>query len=112
VGRDVFNNTALVYSSKANVLQGRNFLRSALDDGTAFGESAKYSSRWIENGSFLRLQNLTVGYNFRLPGFAGRGPPPGSTSRATTCCSSRRTRAWTPRCSSTPAWSPRAASTT
>ena len=73
VGRDVFNNTALVYSSKANVLQGRNFLRSAVDDGTAINESAKYSSRWIENGSFLRLQNLTVGYNFRLPGFAGRG---------------------------------------
>ncbi len=73
VGRDVFNNTALVYSSKANVAQGRNFLASALDDGTATLEPAKYSSRWIENGTFARLQNVTVGYNFRLPGFAGRG---------------------------------------
>jgi iron complex outermembrane receptor protein len=73
VGRDVFNNTSLVFSSKANVLQGRNFLRSALTDGTAISEAAKFSSRWIENGSFVRLQNLTVGYNFRLPGFAGRG---------------------------------------
>jgi iron complex outermembrane receptor protein len=73
VGRDVFNNTALVYASKANVAQGRNFLKSAVNDGTATLEPAKYSSRYIENGSFLRLQNVTVGYNFRLPGFAGRG---------------------------------------
>jgi iron complex outermembrane receptor protein len=73
VGRDVLNNTALVYASKANVKQGRNFLKSALNDGTSIDEPAKYSSRYIENGSFLRLQNINVGYNFRLPGFAGRG---------------------------------------
>jgi iron complex outermembrane receptor protein len=34
VGRDVFNNTALVYSTTANALQGRNFLRSALARAT------------------------------------------------------------------------------
>jgi iron complex outermembrane receptor protein len=72
-GRDVFNNTTLIYSSKANVLQGRNLLRSAVDDGTAVDESAKFSSRFIEDGSFVRLQNVTLGYNFTLPGFAGRG---------------------------------------
>ena len=68
VGRDVFNNTALVYASKANVLQDRNLLASALDDRDALREPAKYSSRWIEDGSFLRLQNITVGYSFNLPG--------------------------------------------
>ncbi|HEV8362804.1 MAG TPA: TonB-dependent receptor, partial [Gemmatimonadaceae bacterium] len=68
VGRDVFNNTALVYSTKSNALQGRNFLASALDDATKIGEPAIYSSRWIESGSFLRLQNVTVGYTFDLPG--------------------------------------------
>jgi iron complex outermembrane receptor protein len=67
----VFNNTALVYGTTSNATQGRNFLASALGDQTAFGEPAIYSSRWIEDGSFLRLQNLTVGYNFRLPGRAG-----------------------------------------
>ena len=30
-----------------------------------------FSSRWIENGSFVRLQNLTVEYQLTLPGFAG-----------------------------------------
>ncbi len=67
VGRDVFNNTALVYSTKSNALQGRNFLASALNDPTKIGEPAIYSSRWIESGSFMRLQNVTVGYNFDLP---------------------------------------------
>jgi TonB-dependent starch-binding outer membrane protein SusC len=66
-GRDVFNNTALVYATKSNVLQGRNFLASALNDPTKIGEPAIYSSRWIEDGSFLRLQNVTVGYTFNLP---------------------------------------------
>jgi iron complex outermembrane receptor protein len=67
MGRDVFNNTALVYSTKSNALQGRNFLASALDDPTKIGEPAIYSSRWIESGSFFRLQNVTLGYTFDLP---------------------------------------------
>jgi iron complex outermembrane receptor protein len=70
-GRDVFNNTALIYSTKTNAAQGRNFMVSALSDPTAIGEPAIYSSRWIENGRFVRLQNATVGYTFNLPGFVG-----------------------------------------
>lgn len=62
MGRDVFNNTALVYATTSNVLQGRNFLASALTDPTKIGEPAIYSSRWIEDGSFFRLQNVTLGY--------------------------------------------------
>lgn len=72
MGRDVFNNTALVYGTTSNVNQSRNFLRSALKNEDALGQPAIYSSRWIEDGSFLRLQNLTVGYTFRLPGLASR----------------------------------------
>jgi iron complex outermembrane receptor protein len=66
-GRDVFNNTALVYSTKGNALQDKNFLASALDDPTDINEPSIYSSRWIEDGSFLRLQNITVGYTFEMP---------------------------------------------
>jgi TonB-dependent starch-binding outer membrane protein SusC len=66
-GRDVFNNTALVYSTKGNALQDKNFLKSALDDPTGIREPAIYSSRWIENGRFVRLQNITLGYRFDLP---------------------------------------------
>jgi TonB-linked SusC/RagA family outer membrane protein len=66
-GMDVFNNTALVYGTKGNVLQDKNFLKSALSDPTGITEPAIYSSRWIENGSFTRLQNVTLGYTFDLP---------------------------------------------
>jgi iron complex outermembrane receptor protein len=73
-GRDVFNNTALVYSTKGNAKQGRNFLRTALDDQIGIDEPSIYSSRWIEDGSFVRLQNVTLGYTFALPArvLAGR----------------------------------------
>jgi iron complex outermembrane receptor protein len=71
-GRDVFNNTALVYATKGNAKQGRNFLASALNDPTGIGEPSIYSSRWIENGRFVRLQNVTVGYTFSLAAMGGR----------------------------------------
>ncbi len=64
VGQDVFNNTALVYSTKSNALQDKNFLKSAIDDPIGIFEPAIFSDRWLENGSFLRLQNLTIGYTF------------------------------------------------
>jgi iron complex outermembrane receptor protein len=75
-GQDVFNNTALVYSTKSNALQGKNFLRDALTDPIDIREPAIYSSRWVESGSYMRLQNVTVGYTFNLPG------PPGSPRTA------------------------------
>jgi TonB-linked SusC/RagA family outer membrane protein len=71
-GRDVFNNTALVYATKGNAKQGRNFLASALEDPTGIDEPSIYSSRWIEDGSFVRLQNLTLGYTFTLAQLGGR----------------------------------------
>ncbi len=70
-GMDVLNTTALVYSTKTSARQGKNFLRSALNDPIAIGEPAIYSDRWIEDGSFIRLQNITVGYTFNLPRFTG-----------------------------------------
>lgn len=76
-GQDVLNNTALVYSTKGNALQDKNFLRSALDDETGIREPAIYSSRWIEDGSFIRLQNVTLGY--RIP--AGRFIPQANDAR-------------------------------
>jgi len=75
-GQEVFNNTALVYSTKSNALQGKNFLRDALTDPTDIRQPAIFSSRWVEGASFLRLQNVTVGYAFMLPG------PPGAPRSA------------------------------
>ncbi len=67
VGAKVFNNTALVYSAKANAAHDENFLRPALTDPTGINEPAIFSSRWIESGTFARLQNITVSYDLDLP---------------------------------------------
>ncbi|HTI63869.1 MAG TPA: TonB-dependent receptor [Gemmatimonadaceae bacterium] len=71
-GGKVFNNTALVYASKSDATQGRNFLKSALSMPDAIGEPAKFSSRWVEDRTFTRLQNLTVGYLVPTQYTAGR----------------------------------------
>ena len=70
-GQKVFNNTALVYSTKGNALQDKNFLAAALTDPTDIHEPAIYSSRWIEDGSFTRLANITIGWTFDMPGRLG-----------------------------------------
>jgi iron complex outermembrane receptor protein len=70
-GQEVFNNGALVYSTKGNALQGKNFLKAALSDPIGITEPAIFSSRWIEDGSFVRLQNLTLGYTLDIPAFFG-----------------------------------------
>jgi iron complex outermembrane receptor protein len=72
-GLDVFNNTALVYATKGNAKRSKNFIATALNDGVGISEPQIYSSRWIEDGSFIRLQNLTVGYTFDMPRFTGLG---------------------------------------
>ena len=70
-GGKVFNNTALVYQTKSNAKQGRNFLAAALSDPDDISEPAKYSDRWIEDRTFIRLQNVTLGYT--LPNSLTRG---------------------------------------
>ncbi len=69
-GRDVFNNTALVYATKQAITAQRNLIRAGTESPEPITEPALYSSRWIEDGSFFRLQNVTVGYTFKLP-FSG-----------------------------------------
>lgn len=61
-GREVFNNTALEYQTKS-LLGSANLLEDALTDGTSLSHVPAYSSRWIQDASFLRLDKLTVGYN-------------------------------------------------
>jgi len=67
VGQDVFNNTGLIFATKNNALNGKGFLREALSDPTDIHDPGVYSSRWIESGSFVRLQNITVAYDINVP---------------------------------------------
>ncbi len=61
VGNDVFNMTRLYYEGPG-YLGSYNVLKSTMDYPEYRG-SAIYSSRYIEDGSYLKLDNLTVGYN-------------------------------------------------
>ena len=64
-GRDLLNNTALEYTSKFLANTNVNFLEEALNDPTPLDDSAPvYSSRWVQDGSFLRMENITLGYTF------------------------------------------------
>jgi TonB-linked SusC/RagA family outer membrane protein len=70
-GQKVLNETALVYETKSNANNSKNFLVGALTDGVGPNEPSKFSDRFIEDGSFWRLQNVTIGYTFDLPAYTG-----------------------------------------
>ena len=65
VGNDVFNLTAANMSYLSN-LPGKNVLASAIASGIARDAPKTFSSRWIENASFVRLDNMTLSYNIDL----------------------------------------------
>ncbi|MBD0285008.1 MAG: TonB-dependent receptor [Flavisolibacter sp.] len=66
VGNDILNLTALNLSYLSN-LPGRNVLRSGVEAGVDRTQPKRYSSRWIEDGSFIRLDNATLGYTLDVP---------------------------------------------
>ena len=63
LGNDIYNNTAAEFSYPVSA-PGLNVLESALTNGTSRDEQAEFSSRWLEDGSYLRLDNLSLGYTF------------------------------------------------
>lgn len=65
VGNDVFNLTGNNLGYMSN-LPGRNVLDIAVTSGVGRDQPKQFSSRWIEDGSFLRLDNITLGYDFNL----------------------------------------------
>ena len=65
IGNDVFNLTAANMSYLSN-LPGKNVLASAVTSGLNRDAPKTFSSRWIENGSFVRLDNMTLSYDVGL----------------------------------------------
>ena len=65
-GVDIFNNTARAYSSAASLGQnGNNIFRKYLDVNESPLAAPVSSSRYIEDGSFFRLNNATLGWNVK-----------------------------------------------
>ncbi|MEQ9441320.1 MAG: TonB-dependent receptor [Cyclobacteriaceae bacterium] len=63
VGNDVYNMTANNLGYMSN-LPGRNVFDIAVESGVGRDQPKQYSSRWIEDGSFLRLDNISLAYTF------------------------------------------------
>ena len=68
-GGSVFNNTAMEYTTLDNLNTNINLLRPALDfSDDMLSSTPTYSSQWIEDASFLRLDNLNISYNVDVNG--------------------------------------------
>ncbi len=67
-GQSIYNNNTNAYLTIANLAQGRN---STVEAASFIGVEnplniQEVSSRFVEDGSFLRLQNVNLGYNVPL----------------------------------------------
>jgi TonB-linked SusC/RagA family outer membrane protein len=62
IGGKVFNSYRAYYEN-VNTIGLRNALGSWLDD-TSFTGAATYSSKYIEDATYLKLDNVALGYNF------------------------------------------------
>lgn len=65
-GNDIYNNLANIMDQMTLFSSGWNTTPSAISSGEATNNVLNYSSRFIEDGSYLRLSNATLGYNFKL----------------------------------------------
>ena len=66
LGASVYNNTR-AEMSQGTRLPGQNTTLEGAEFNAAGGGGIVYpSSRWVEDASFLRLDNMTLGYNFRI----------------------------------------------
>ncbi|MDR3058650.1 MAG: TonB-dependent receptor [Prevotella sp.] len=64
-GQKVLNGTAMGLSNIARV-QSQNILKDLSTSGISSAQDPKFSSYWVENGSFFRLQSVTLGYTLPM----------------------------------------------
>ena len=64
-GNMIYNNTAMNKFYKAKLANSLNTTSKAIEfSNESIINSSSVSTRYLENGSFLRLNNMTLGYNF------------------------------------------------
>ncbi len=67
-GHYIYNNTANAFFTAGAFNTTRNVLPETLTSGEALGASAAASTRFLEKGDFVRLQNLSLAYDMPLSG--------------------------------------------
>lgn len=67
-GQYVYNNTANAFFTAGIINSGQNVIPGVLTSGEAAANAADVSTRFLEKGDFLRLQNVSLGYNMPITG--------------------------------------------
>jgi iron complex outermembrane receptor protein len=65
-GNKVYNNTANALFVKGSLNSGANVTKTVANSSESPSNGNTFSSRFVEDGSFLRLSNMTLGYNFKV----------------------------------------------
>lgn len=64
-GNDVYNSARAHYTAAQLFSDGKNVLREFLDMPAGDASGSLPSDRWIEKGTYIRLQTLSLSYTFR-----------------------------------------------
>lgn len=65
-GQKIFNEPRAYFSNIGSVTEGKNVMKSVIKEQRATdASSALPSDSYLEDGSYFRLSNLTIGYTFR-----------------------------------------------
>jgi iron complex outermembrane receptor protein len=62
----VYNNTENAFFTAGSLGSGANVTSNVIGNGESVGNAPDVSTRFLEKGDFLRLQNATLGYNFEV----------------------------------------------
>ena len=65
VGNDILNLTRWAYGPLANV-DGNIFMKDVSKNNTVYTNKALFSDYYLEDGSYVKLDNVTVGYTFKM----------------------------------------------
>lgn len=65
-GHYVYNNTANAFFTAGSINNARNVTKNVVIEGEAGSAEAAVSTRFLEKGDFMRMQNFTLGYNMPL----------------------------------------------
>ncbi|MEJ7645442.1 MAG: SusC/RagA family TonB-linked outer membrane protein [Chryseolinea sp.] len=67
-GHYVYNNVANAFLTKGAIAAGRNVTAEVVATNESPGNSPDVSTRFLEKGDFLRMQNISLGYTIPLEG--------------------------------------------
>ena len=68
LGQYVYNNTENAFFTAGALAGGSNVTQDVVGSGEGRGNAPEVSTRFLEDASFIRLQNLTLGYNVNTSG--------------------------------------------